>query len=380
MNIRKVWPHAVPGIARGLAALTLVATIVTPVRAQNLGDLLKGTVKRAVQGEAQRKVDQETRRATRCALGDERCGQGAQQAGGRQDTAGDERAGTNAGGSDHPLVPRYADSRIVRREAEDFTDYSLRTGKSRSSGSLVVEGRLTRITYQGPQDRSVLEVFRNYEAQLKQDGFRVVYTCAREQCGDIRKDIESGPRYMLLWGGGDHRYLAAKRTRPEGDVHVSLYATRNEGGGPARGRAMVQLDVIEARPMEQRMVVIDAQAMRDSLASDGRVTLYGIGFDSDKDTLRSASTAQIAQIAGLLAQDRQLSVRVVGHTDATGAASHNQQLSRRRADRIVDALADEHGIVRSRMEAVGVGSAAPIASNDSEEGRALNRRVEIVKR
>lgn len=364
---------------RSLAAvLLLTGLVVTPVAAQSFGDMVKRTVQRAVQSEAQRKVDQETRHATRCALGDERCNREARQP--VDDRQGADGGGTNAGGSDHPLVPRYEDAQIVRREAEDFTDYPLRTGKTRSTGSLDVEGRLTRITYQGPQNRSVLEVFRNYEAQLKQDGFKVVYTCVRAQCGDIRKDIESGPRYMLLWGGGDHRYLAAKLARPEGDVHVSLYVTRNEGGGPARGRAMVQLDVVEARPMEQRMVVVDAQAMRGSLARDGRVTLYGIEFDFDKDTLRTDATAQIEQIAGLLKQDRKLSVRVVGHTDGKGAASHNQQLSRRRADRIVDALADDYGIARGRMEAVGVGAAAPVASNDTEQGRALNRRVEIVKR
>lgn len=366
---------------RSLAAvLLLTGLVVTPAAAQSFGDLLTRTVKRAVQSEAQRKVDQETRRATRCALGDERCNREAQPVDDRQVAAAGGRSETTAGGSDHPLVPRYEDAQIVRREAEDFTDYPLRTGKARSTGSLDVEGRLTRITYQGPQNRSVLEVFRNYEAQLKQDGFKVVYTCVRAQCGDIRKDIESGPRYMLLWGGGDHRYLAAKLARPEGDVHVSLYVTRNEGGGPARGRAMVQLDVVEARPMEQRMIVVDAQTMRGSLARDGRVTLYGIEFDFDKDTLRADANAQIAQIAGLLKQDRKLSVRVVGHTDGKGAASHNQQLSLRRADRIVDALADDHGIARGRLEAVGVGAAAPVASNETEQGRALNRRVEIVKR
>src|SRR3546814_19171539 len=101
---------------------------------------------------------------------------------------------------------------------------------------------------------------------------------------------------MLLWGAGDHRYLAAKLPRREGDAYVALYVTRNGGGGPAKGRAMVQLDVIEARPMEDRMVVVDADTLRGDLARDGRATLYGIQFDFDKDTLQPGSRPEEARV------------------------------------------------------------------------------------
>lgn len=285
-----------------------------------------------------------------------------------------------AGGADHPLVPRYEGARMIRREAEEFSDYTLRTGKTRATGTRTLEGALTRLTYEGPSDRSVLEVFRNYEAVLRRAGFETLYSCSRLECGDIRKDIESAERYMLLWGAGDHRYLAAKLPRRDGDAYVALYVTRNGGGGAAKGRAMVQLDVIETRPMEDRMVVVDADTLRGDLARDGRATLYGIQFDFDRDTLQPGSAAQIGEIAGLLRQAPTLAIRVVGHTDDKGASDYNLALSQRRATRIVDALAREHGIARGRMDASGVGAAEPVASNDTEEGRALNRRVEIVKR
>ncbi|MGN7727061.1 DUF4892 domain-containing protein [Luteimonas sp. 22616] len=359
------------------AALILATLVAGTAAAQSFGDVLKRTAQRAVQGETQRKVDELARDATRCALGDERCARAAEQRGDVPAAASDDGA---AGGADHPLVPRYEGARMIRRESDAFTDYPLRTGKARATGTRTLEGALTRLTYEGPRDRSVLEVFRNYEAVLRQAGFETLYSCTRAECGDIRKEIESGERYMLLWGAGDHRYLAAKLPRREGDAYVALYVTRNGGGGPAKGRAMVQLDVIEARPMEDRMVVVDADTLRGDLARDGRATLYGIQFDFDRDTLQPGSAAQIGEIAGLLRHSPALAIRVVGHTDGKGASDYNMALSQRRATRIVDALAREHGIARGRMDAVGVGATEPVASNDTEEGRALNRRVEIVER
>ena len=361
------------------AALILATSFAGTAAAQNFGDVLKRTAQRAVQGETQRKVDELARDATRCALGDERCARAAQQRGDVQAAASEDGAAA-AGDADHPLVPRYEGARMIRREADAFTDYPLRTGKARATGTRTLEGALTRLTYEGPRDRSVLEVFRNYEAVLQQVGFETLYSCSRAECGDIRKEIESGERYMLLWGAGDHRYLAAKLPRHEGDAYVALYVTRNGGGGPAKGRAMVQLDVVEARPMEDRMVVVDADTLRGDLARDGRATLYGIQFDFDRDTLQPGSAAQIGEIAGLLRQAPTLAIRVVGHTDGKGASDYNMALSQRRATRIVDALAREHGIARGRMDAVGVGATEPVASNDTEEGRTLNRRVEIVER
>jgi len=354
-----------------LAGLLALAVAAAPAAAQNLGGALKDTVRRAATSEVQRKADQETRRATRCALGDKRCA--SAQATGSKAPAG--AADATRGGSDHPLIPRYEDSQIVHYESEEFTDYGLRTGKAKSSGTRMVEGKLTRITYQSPQDRSVLEVFRNYETTLREAGAQTLFTCAGAACGDIRKDIESDKRYMLLWGSGDHRYLAARLARGGDEVFVSVWVTKNASGGPARGRAMVQLDVVETKAMDDRMAAIDADALRRDLA-DGSATLYGIQFDTGTDRLRPEADEQIVQIARLLEQDRRLSIQVIGHTDAQGSESSNVALSERRAQRVVDRL-EALGIDHARLHARGLGESMPVASNDSEEGRALNRRVEI---
>ena len=118
--------------------------------------------------------------------------------------------------------------------------------------------------------------------------------------------------------------------------------------------------------------------MQRDLGSKGRVAVYGILFDFDKDTMRPDSKPQLDEIAKLLKGAPSLKVLVVGHTDTKGGMDHNRTLSERRARSVVEALVRDHGIERSRLTPLGVGMAAPVGSNRTEEGRALNRRVELV--
>ncbi len=124
---------------------------------------------------------------------------------------------------------------------------------------------------------------------------------------------------------------------------------------------------------------VTAAAMNSNLASTGQVTLYGITFDFDKADIKPESKAQIDEIAKVLAGNAELKLRVIGYTDNKGTADHNLKLSQRRADSIVAALVKNYGIAASRLSAIGAGSNAPVASNDIEEGRAKNRRVELLK-
>lgn len=128
------------------------------------------------------------------------------------------------------------------------------------------------------------------------------------------------------------------------------------------------------------MVLVEAGELQRGLDAQGRVALYGLYFDTDKADMRADSQPQLAEIAKLLQASAQLQVLVVGHTDAQGALDYNRDLSQRRAQSIVEALVSQHGIARQRLSAVGVGMAAPVASNRDEAGRALNRRVELVER
>jgi len=132
--------------------------------------------------------------------------------------------------------------------------------------------------------------------------------------------------------------------------------------------------------MVQDMVVVSSDEMSKAIAATGRVALYGILFDFNKADLKPESKPALAEIAKLLTQEPGLKLHVVGHTDNVGGFEFNLGLSKRRADAVVAALTREYGIAASRLTPNGVASLAPVAVNTTEEGRAKNRRVELVPR
>jgi outer membrane protein OmpA-like peptidoglycan-associated protein len=137
------------------------------------------------------------------------------------------------------------------------------------------------------------------------------------------------------------------------------------------------LTVIERQAMKQD-VVGNAEAFRTGLAQSGHVEVPGILFDTGKADLKPESEAAIAEVAKLLKADPSLKVWVVGHTDNVGSASSNLTLSSARAATVVRALVQKHSIDASRLSAFGNGPYAPVATNGTDDGRAHNRRVELV--
>ncbi|HEY6643118.1 OmpA family protein [Povalibacter sp.] len=297
-----------------------------------------------------------------------------------------------AGSKDHPMITRYAGSEIIKYDQRAFDGTALikapirlAGGRARNPDSyLPLEGKLTRVAYRAPEGRSVLEVFRNYEQALRDAGFEILFTCENEPCGARQFNQAATPQDLMTLMGyneKDQRYLLAKLVRPEGDVHVSLYVDRAYSvGGQNKDRIFANLIVIESQPMQAGLVTVDAAAMAKGLAADGHIALYEIYFDTDKADLEPESATALGEVAKLLKTQPALKVLIVGHTDNAGALDYNRSLSERRAQSVVDALAKQHAVARDRLTAVGVGMAAPVASNDSDSGRAKNRRVELVKR
>ena len=115
-----------------------------------------------------------------------------------------------------------------------------------------------------------------------------------------------------------------------------------------------------------------------SSCDTGKAAVYGIYFDTGKAEIKPESEPALKEIAKLLQADPKLKLYVVGHTDNSGGLDYNMKLSKDRADAVVKALTGKYGIAASRLSAFGVGPLAPVASNQTEEGRAKNRRVELV--
>lgn len=234
------------------------------------------------------------------------------------------------------------------------------------------EGRVSLRRYRNPEGRSTLEILRNYETALAGHGFVTEWECdSRESCGNLADGGWNKRSGMNLGIGGNVRYMTGAMPYQGGTVWVSV------GVEPSNHYVQVlQSDALETGNVE----VLDAAAMASALETNGRITIENIYFDFGSAALLPESEAALSEIAKLLTEQPDLSVYVVGHTDSVGTLEANLDLSRARAAAVVAVLQTDHGIAAGRAIPAGVGPLAPLAPNTTDEGRALNRRVEIVAR
>ena len=303
------------------------------------------------------------------------------------------------GSHDHPLVGRYDGSEIVGYTVTAFDEARYIDGpfdpanaeNGTGPGFKTAEGKATLIYYKLPQGRSSLEVMRNYEAALKAKGFTIVFTCTNTDgsCFESGQPDAAyfigtaiGPalslpklddNYVHNWFEQKARYMLGKFTGPQGTVYASLFFGESASGNVVVAR------IIETKQMESaKIVLLNAGEMEKSLDTSGRVNLYGILFDFDRDTLRPNSRPTLEEIAKLMQAKPSLKLQIVGHTDNQGTGPYNLDLSARRAGRVVEELETAYGVAPERLVARGAGFAEPVAPNDTEEGRARNRRVELI--
>lgn len=368
--------------ATSLCALLLVSAIFVPqsVQAQGWFGKLKDVAKEAAKQEVEEKVDEASRHITRCALGDETCIRRAQKRGERVETYedtddGDLAASSVDPGGDHPLITPYQGSKRIKRDYDAYNEYQRIIGwKNKANMTQRLEGKLTRLRYANPKGRSTFEMIGNYRNALVAKGFRVDYQCAkRDDCGSVGSVTGHSPGWgdingMNLGIAGDVRYFTGSMPYGNGTAYVSV------GMNPSD----TYIHVLEAANMDTGMVGVTADGLASALAQNGAVVLDGLYFDTGRATLAAQSNASLDQAALLLQQQPSLSLRVVGHTDSTGNAEANMALSRQRAEAVRGALI-ARGIAAARLSAQGAGSSAPVASNATADGRARNRRVELVR-
>ncbi|MEQ7156536.1 OmpA family protein [Brevundimonas aurifodinae] len=364
--------NVLKGLALGAAALLFV--VGSPASAQNLGRMLGDTVERAVTGEIRSRVDREARRITRCAMGDSRCRREAERRG-DEVVVDDEPTQAMGTQGDHRLITPYAGSRLREREDVGYASYPRIVGFQRGDIALeTVEGELTRLTYDNPAGRSPLEIVRNYQRALEDQGFRTDWECgSRAACGSTARHGGgrgwNGVNGMNLGVGSSVHYLTGRLTQGDAQTFVSIGATPQQ----------TRVHIVEATRMQTGQVSVDATALAGELDRTGRVTLEGVYFDTGQDTLRPESDAALHQVGLLMRDQPGLRLTVEGHTDSTGSAEVNRTLSQRRADRVRDAIVTRYGVAAERLGAIGYGSSRPVADNGTEQGRALNRRVELVR-
>jgi outer membrane protein OmpA-like peptidoglycan-associated protein len=252
--------------------------------------------------------------------------------------------GDKAGCSDHPLFP----TRLPGYSLTDckVTDYDSVRFLKMKAPERTEEGKVTYLFYQRPpnQGAAAIEIVRNYQNALQKIGATIV-------------DVD------------DRHFVYGKVAQDGREVWAQA---------EARPGGMIRLYIVEKKPMAQH-VVADAAAFSNDLRATGHVAVYGIYFDTAKSEVKPESQPALEEVAKLLASDPTLKLWVVGHTDAVGAIDANMKLSQARADAVVAALTTNHGVAPARLKGYGVGPLAPVASNAAEDGRAKNRRVELVR-
>ena len=296
------------------------------------------------------------------------------------------------GSFDHPMITRYAGSVIDGYEVQEFNEFVLPLGPAikDAEGNRVPskkelpEGKITRILYRGPEGRTTLEILRNYRFALEEAGFQPLYTCSDKECGQLfhwllykeKKITTTKTSGQAFDVPKDIRYLAAKKTTANAVTHVSLLVAIDTIWTK---KPVTLLEIIESKAMDTGMVTVNADAMAKGIEATGHIAIYGIYFDSGSANITQESDSTLEEIDRLLKASPSLNLLLVGHTDSQGGYDNNIDLSQRRAAAVVKALVDQLGVNPKRLTAAGVGYLSPVASNDTAEGRAKNRRVELVK-
>ncbi len=251
------------------------------------------------------------------------------------------------GSKDHPLFNRMPGYRIARYENNEFD--VLKDFKDEKGKKMSVEGHYYYFNYlvkKGLEAASGPQVLRNYANAVKKAGGEVVL---EEGCCNVYLKLKKNNR--ITW------------------VRVMSY----------KDAGSYQVWIVEEAEMEQD-IIVDANSMLNDINAQGRVALYGIYFDFDKSDVKSESDPTLKEISKLLSENPNLNLYVVGHTDNVGDYNYNMKLSQARADAVVKTLASKYNVDKNKLTSAGVGPLAPVTTNDTEEGKAQNRRVELIKK
>lgn len=280
------------------------------------------------------------------------------------------------GSEDHPLIQRYEGSRIVSYGTSNFAEYPIFLDAYVDQEPTKAEGAFTSINYAAPEGKSALEVHRNYELALEKAGFEKLFGC--RQCGTYRYfDYIKVPgmpdeHYRGVSGQFDTGYYTAYK---KGNTYVAILS-----GTGYDAFVHTAVDITEGEEMETGMVKVNADLIKEKLDADGKISIYGITFDTGKASIKPSSQSTLEAIAQFLQQYPEVSIYVIGHTDDTGSLEINLRLSKERALAVQQKLVNDFGVSSDRLTPEGIGPYAPVATNETDSGREKNRRVELVQR
>ena len=278
------------------------------------------------------------------------------------------------------IIPIYSGSKIRDDYKIGFEELPVIINDSTVRN---VEGYIRRLFCSAPEGRSQLEVRRNYENAIKESGGSILFINRNPQAirikGNRFKDIFLKHRTNrnayedMVFPNYVTEYLLGKLSTTDKDVYVIIAVGH---AGSSKG-TYYEIITVETEPMEIGMVT--AANIGEGLSTSGRIAIYDIFFDTGQSEVKPESADALKAIAEYLNANETQKVVIVGHTDNIGDFDMNITLSQERANAVMEKLISEYGVNREQLKPFGVGPVSPVASNSTEEGRAQNRRVEIVE-
>lgn len=252
---------------------------------------------------------------------------------------------------DTPYFSGMPNFSIYDAEDIEFGSYSFFNGKNCST----IEGRKFKRTYsikEDAQKSSVIQIVRNYANAIRSMGGTVIF--------------EGAPQNAECADNNGLQMVVGKVVKAGSELWVEVASLAGDD---------YYLTVVLKELMKQDITASD---MFETLNRDGHIALY-INFDFGKSIIRDESKPVIEQIVQMLKTNPDLKLSVEGHTDNVGTPASNKTLSEQRAKSVVTAIVDQ-GINADRLSPSGYGQDKPVGDNNTEEGRAKNRRVELVKK
>jgi outer membrane protein OmpA-like peptidoglycan-associated protein len=336
----------------------------------------------AVAKEAKKAANKKTEQAE-----EETSGEAETTATGEAGTTATGEAGTTAT-DDDLIIPLYSGSDIRYDDQIGFEEFPLIMNDSTVQNT---EGVLRRVFCRAPEGRSPLEIIKNYENAIKEDGGVVLFISRNpkdivindQKFGELfrknRKDLGLST-YVFTHTTFPElvtEYLLGKLSTTDKDIYIIVAAGPGAWAASEHNRTFYELVTLEAEPMEMGMVT--SADIGKGLSTLGRIAIYSIFFDTGKSEVKPESADALKVIAEYLNANKAQKVLIVGHTDNTGDFDMNISLSKDRADAVMKKLIAEYAVAENQLKPYGAGPIAPVASNSTEEGRAQNRRVEIVE-
>ncbi len=290
------------------------------------------------------------------------------------------------------VVQPFAGSAYVAQFYLDFDQMTVLEGDRETFSERTLEGEVRGVVLIKPEGKGNLEILRSFETALTDAGFSILFSdkvssrgdAIRAAVGDIHDRNGLVDRPFENIGDGSlsgsnidqirlfpEFYLSASITR-DGQETVFVLNLSSE-------RDHYLMEEVTIAAMEENTVVINEEMLNRQIEEAGSAVLYGIEFDTGTSVIRPSSTYSLQVVADVL-RSRTGNYYIVGHTDDTGAFDFNMALSQKRAASVIAALTRDYSIDPGRLQPGGVGPMAPVASNDNDAGRQLNRRVELVRR